>query len=156
MNREYSGTRDLTYSNWHRKDNIARYLGNDERKAHCVSVINIDSLEYCLFCKRPLALIEDCRGNAGSAKQWECTRKLAEAARIPAYLLIYEPTGELNGKLQDGGQYQTRDISRMWIEQVHGDRKEITPEAYALFLFTLHMDCGCEGSRTARKTLGIP
>jgi len=56
MDEERFGTRDLTYSGWHRTDSTKRYIGRE--KAYELSYIDIDAVEYCRICCQPLLLIE--------------------------------------------------------------------------------------------------
>ena len=54
--KERYGKRDLTYSSWHRPESISRFL--EKRYAYNLDFIDLDAIEYCHFCKEPLALIE--------------------------------------------------------------------------------------------------
>ena len=74
---ERYGTRDLTFSNWHRS------LSDD---ATC---IDIDFCEYCSKCRKPLALIELARDVGQAYKPTTVLANLAKQAGIPAYLILY-------------------------------------------------------------------
>ena len=74
---ERYGTRDLTYSKWHRT------LADD------LTYIDVDALEYCQRCREPLALIEIARDVGQSFKATPVLRKLAARAGVPAYCALY-------------------------------------------------------------------
>lgn len=75
---ERTGNRDLTFSRWHRA------------LPDFCTCIDLDFLEYCQHCRRPLALIEIARGHHGSIKPTTVLRQLAIAAGIRAYLVLYD------------------------------------------------------------------
>lgn len=79
---ERTGERDLTYSQWHRKDSIRRYLGHYE--AWVCGLIDVDGCEYCRHCGEPLALIET-QVSDRDPKAAPVMARLASMARIPAY-----------------------------------------------------------------------
>lgn len=76
---ERFNTRDLLFSRWHRTlpDNI--------------TCIDVDFLEYCQICREPLALIELARDVGQSYKPTLVLERLAKAAKIDAYLILYKP-----------------------------------------------------------------
>lgn len=78
---ERFGQRDLTFSLWHRS------LPN---RCTC---IDIDFLEYCQRCRAPLALIEIAREVGQENKPTLVMQRLAEAAGIVAYVVIYTVDG---------------------------------------------------------------
>lgn len=78
MNHERYGTRDLAYSQWHR-------LQGDH-----LAYIDIDSLEYCNICKRPLALIELAQDVGQQHKSTSVMKRLAFMSNLPAYLVLYK------------------------------------------------------------------
>lgn len=81
MRYEKTGLRDLTYSLWHRK------LGDD------ITMIDVDSVEYCSKCLEPLAIIETARGLENLRKNAAVSARLAERLGIPAYIVLYEARG---------------------------------------------------------------
>lgn len=83
---ERFGTRDQTYSAWHRSKRLSRYVGH--RAAFECSTIDIDWCEYCRRCGEPLALIEMKRGTR--PKDAKVMTALAERANVPAYSMAYE------------------------------------------------------------------
>lgn len=89
---ERTGSRDLTYSRWHRSKSIARYVG--PRRAAVLKVIDIDWCEACNACSQPLALIETVRGGHPGSKPSTITENLAVMAGIDAFSLGYEVEGD--------------------------------------------------------------
>lgn len=83
---ERFGTRDLTYSRWHRSKSLSRYVGR--QAAYECSTIDIDWCEYCRRCLKPLALIEMKQGPR--PKDAKVMTALAEKANVPAYSMSYE------------------------------------------------------------------
>lgn len=75
---ERHGTRDLTYSNWHRQFCPDR-----------VTMIDVDGLEYCRRCRSPLALVETARDVGQKDKAVTALDQLSVAANIPAYCVLY-------------------------------------------------------------------
>lgn len=126
---ERTGTRDLTYSRWHRTKSLSRYVG--QRPAFECGLIDIDWCEYCRRCNEPLALVEMMRGPR--PKEAPVMTVLAEKAGVPAYSLSYE--------LDDHG-----DISLFHLRHLSPDRSQIftfTPGEWALWLVGLRERHGC-------------
>lgn len=135
---ERTNKRDLTYSAWHRPENIRRYLGVSI--AAKLLLIDIDWCEACCFCSAPLALIETQISN-GPPKEARITARLARMAGIPAFsvsVVLAEDTREIAG-------FRVRQIMPASIEV-----QERTPSAYANFLWSLRSDHECEGTRNGQ------
>ena len=81
-NKERWGTRDLSYSGWHRT------LGSE------LTYTDIDACEYCYKCEAPLVLIETAMDVGQSGKYTVPIYKLAKAAGIPFYLVFYKPVND--------------------------------------------------------------
>lgn len=79
---ERYGTRDLTWSRWH------RYALNRSSK-----MIDLDDIEYCGDCRMPLALIEVARDVGQSHKNSGVTRQLARMLNVPGLVVLYTPSG---------------------------------------------------------------
>lgn len=75
---ERYGTRDLTYSGWHRQACPDR-----------VQMIDIDAVEFCRRCRMPLMLIETAIDTGQNRKTTTVTERLAGAANIPAFCVLY-------------------------------------------------------------------
>jgi len=122
---ERFGTRDLTYSAWHRT------LDDD------LTYIDIDGLEYCRRCRAGLALLELAQDVGQAFKATPVIRKHAEAAGIPAYLAFYKPNGK--------GVESFR-IAQLWPK--YTDLIVMTPAEYADFLRGLRSAHHCQGATT--------
>lgn len=80
---ERFGTRDLTFSRWH------RYALPDR-----VTAIDLDMIEYCQRCRMPLCLIETARDIGQDAKSTLVMSRLAQTANVVAVCILYTPSGE--------------------------------------------------------------
>lgn len=79
---ERYGTRDLTYSRWH------RYAMSRD-----AAMIDLDDVEYCRRCRMPLALIEVGRDVGQEYKNSAVTREIARLLNVPALVVLYTPSG---------------------------------------------------------------
>ena len=79
---ERYGSRDLTYSAWHRTLDPSLHY------------IDLDAIEYCAQCKEPLALLELAQDVGQGWKATTVLRKLARKARLPAYLVFWKKEGD--------------------------------------------------------------
>jgi hypothetical protein len=87
---EIFGTRDKSYSAWHRRLSVCRYVGIE--RAQTLAMIDLDAalyVEYDDASKEPLALIETAVDCGQEWKAGTVIGKLAERANIPAYVLLY-------------------------------------------------------------------
>lgn len=97
MQEERYGTRDLSYSAWHRAASIRRFVGWEQ--AQLLSMVDADCvlfLEYHERTKAPLALIEAAVDVGQDYKPATAIAQLAKRARIPAYLVLYKRSDEPN------------------------------------------------------------
>lgn len=78
---ERLGTRDLTFSNWHRQ------------LSDRVTMIDLDALEYCRRCRMPLALIETAY-DKGQEKATIVLERLAQTANVPAFCVLWTPSDD--------------------------------------------------------------
>lgn len=129
--KERTGSRDLTYSRWHREDNIRRY-GLNRRQAYMLGVIDIDFCEYCRFCSTPLALIET-QVSTNPPKRAPVMTRLARMASVPAYSVSIELDA-------DGEPAMFR--SRRLHPPLNAVA-ERTPDLYAWWLLSLRTDHEC-------------
>jgi len=112
---ERYGTRDLSYSGWHRAASIQRYVGWE--RAQLLSMVDADCvlfLEYHHANKEPLALIEAAVDVGQDYKPATAIKLLAKRARIPAYLVLYERAAQRNPadpRCQDVSGFRVR---RLW------------------------------------------
>lgn len=85
MQEEQYGTRDLTYSAWHRRLSTRRFVGIE--RAQALAMIDLDAalyIEYDQGSKHPVALIETAR-DVGQALPW--AHQLAPHLPILPYAL---------------------------------------------------------------------
>lgn len=122
---ERHGTRDLTYSAWHRAANVARFLG--PQRAHQLTYIDLDAIEYCAKCREPLLLGELARDVGQAFKATRVLRRLAKRANRPAVLVFY--------RVGDTG-----DIERFRVRMVYPDYEQhertMDPAEYAAWLWS--------------------
>lgn len=144
---ERYGTRDLTYSRWHRRNSTERFLGW-ERATH-LTYIDLDGIEYCWICREPLVLKELAQDVGQSRKATTVMRKLAQKAGIPAILVFYA-TNEIG----DIERFRVRTVSPRW-----GEERVMTPQEYAGMLWGFrqehlarcHPDYNTESFRLTRQ-----
>ena len=92
---ERSFWRDLTYHLFHRTESAKRFMA-DEMMAYTLKMCDIDCLEYCHYCREPVALI-DVKGCAYRKGVYtEPMVRLARRANIPAFVVFYDDARELN------------------------------------------------------------
>ena len=128
--RERTGSRDLTYSRWHRMENIKRFL--PLRIAACLKVIDIDWCEACQHCSEPLALIETQAGDR-PPKPARISANLAQRAQIEAYSVSYVVEGD------DIAWFR---VHRLWPVEL--TERRLSPDEYAGFLWSLRERHICE------------
>lgn len=112
--------RDLNLSHWHRTLN--QYLPYRD----------LDCIEYCFRCNRPLALIELAQEH-GQEKKWAAPLvELAKQAKLPVYVVFYAGDGE-------------NEISSIRIRKLYPNRITdtiLSPLQYELFLKMLRLRHG--------------
>lgn len=94
---ERFGTRDRTYSAWHRRMSLRRYIGIE--RAQLAAMIDLDAslyVEYDDGTKEPLALIETAVDCGQSHKSFTVTQKLALRADLPAFVVLYGKSATAN------------------------------------------------------------
>jgi hypothetical protein len=114
MQEERYGTRDRTYSAWHRRNSTRRFVGME--RAQLLAMIDLDGALYCEFdgeTSEPLALIETALDKGQDRKAATVTRRLAARARLPAYTVLYAPARYRNPA--DPSQY---DIERFRVRRL--------------------------------------
>lgn len=111
---EQYGTRDRTYSAWHRRLSTRRFVGID--RAQLLAMIDLDAalyVEYDDQSKEPVALIETARDVGQEHKPVTVSRRLAMRARLPCYVLLYR-----SGKSANPADPLWRDITGFRIKRV--------------------------------------
>jgi hypothetical protein len=102
--------RCTAYSTWHRT------LDAD------LTMVDLDAVEYCARCRRPLAFVETARDVGQTFKPTTITQAVAAAHRAPALCVLYllNPRGQIL-------QFRVRELpSSTW--------RILTPSDYAAFL----------------------
>ena len=66
-----------SYSDWHRK-----YDG--------IAYIDVDSVECCMYCYEPLAIIETCYDKGQTWKATTLSKIIAKRLNIPCFLVFYK------------------------------------------------------------------
>lgn len=79
---ERYGTRDLTFSRWHRYALPGR-----------ATAIDLDMIEYCQRCRMPLCLIETARDVGQDGKTTRVMTELARLVNVVAVCVLYTPDG---------------------------------------------------------------
>ena len=131
MQEERFGTRDLTYSAWHRRGSVRRFVGID--RAQLLSMIDVDGAMYVEFDheeKEPLALIEVARDVGQSFKAATVVRRLAKRAQLPAYLVLYLPGAAPNPADPEHRDIDRFRVRRLWPKPEEAWR-ELSPAEWA-------------------------
>lgn len=129
---ERYGTRDLTYSRWH------RYALHDD-----ITMIDLDAVEYCHRCRMPLLLIETARDIGQAGKPTTVLKALAASANVAAICVLYTPAptpctcgeqGRVPGCEHGVSSLRVRSVApterRTWTT--------ISPSDFAAWLCTVH------------------
>lgn len=133
---ERFGTRDRTYSAWHRRNSTRRFVGIE--RAQTLAMIDLDAalyVEYDDAEKEPLALVETAMDRGQTFKSAAVTRNLARKAGIPAFVLLYTPSGDSNPADDSWSDIATFRVRRIWRNAT--DWKRLSPQEWAEFLVKL-------------------
>lgn len=115
MQEEQYGTRDRTYSAWHRRLSTRRFVGID--RAQLLAMIDLDAslyVEYDDGTKEPVALIETARDVGQAYKSATVTTKLAKMAGLPCYCVLYECANDPNPADPVWPDISRFRVKRMW------------------------------------------
>lgn len=137
---ERHGTRDLSFSRWHRQA-LRQYAASEAEGAAC-GMIDVDAMEFCGRCKMNLFLVECAQDVRLVNKRTDQIQQLAKQANLPAYCVLYTRTDEdcpsdrrcRNSECQHG-------ISGFRVRQVApvvGDWSWRTPAEFAGFVLEFH------------------
>lgn len=136
MQEERYGTRDRTYSAWHRRLSTRRFVGIE--RAQSLAMIDLDMavyVEYDDATKEPLALVETAYDHGQVFKSAAVTCNLAKKAGIPAFIVLYKPSERSNPadpRCKDISAFRVR---RVWPEPT--PYFKMTPERWAQSLVRL-------------------
>lgn len=131
MQKERYGTRDLSYSAWHRAASIRRYVGWE--RAQLLSMCDADCvlfLEYQVDTKEPLALIETAQDVGQSDKPATAITRLAQRAGIPAYVILYAHADSANPADRRWRDVRSFRIRRLW-PRPESRWRVLTPKQWA-------------------------
>ena len=131
MQEERFGARDRSYSAWHRRLSLRRFIGLE--RAQLASMIDLDACVYCEFdagSREPLALIETAMDRGQPHKAASVTRRLAQRAMIPAYCVLYRLGSEKNPADPAHWDIDSFRVRRLWPSP-EGDWRTLTPDEWA-------------------------
>jgi hypothetical protein len=114
---ELFGTRNRSYSAWHRRRSTGRFVGIES--AQTLAMIDLDAslyVEYDDGTKEPLALIETAEDRGQRIKPATVTRNLARRCRppIPAYVLLYTLSDQMNPADEEWNDIKSFRVMRIW------------------------------------------
>ncbi len=115
MQEEKYGTRDRTYSAWHRRLSVRRFVGIE--RAQLLSMIDLDGtlwIEYDNETREPLALIETARDVGQARKSAGVTQRLAQRAGVPAYTVLYHVAPMRNPADATAADIDRFRVKRIW------------------------------------------
>ena len=140
---EVYGTRDRTYSAWHRRMSTRRFVGIE--RAQTLAMIDLDAacyVEYDDATKEPLALIETARDVGQAHKTATVTRNLARRCvpEVRAYILLYRPAEQKNPADSQWPDIESFRARRIWPEPQTAWR-EFSPREWAEQLVALRLAC---------------
>ena len=135
---EKYGTRDLTFSEWHR-----RLEPGDSNFLTC---IDIDVVEYCALCNDPLAFLELAWDVGQPHKAATVLRRVAALANRPAYVMLYR-VGQRGGIVG----FRLRQIYPTW-----SDWQILTPSEVAALIWRIHLEHRCPGSENQPRDDDVP
>ena len=146
---ERFGKRDRTYSAWHRRGSVRRFVGID--RAQLLSMIDLDASLYVEFDhedKEPLALIEVARDVGQAHKAATVVRRLAKRAKLPAYVVLYRPGEQANPADPQQPDIEAFRVRRLWPKPENTWR-DLTPAEYAGGLVQIRAWACCRIDREA-------
>ncbi len=131
MQEERYGTRDRTYSAWHRRLSTRRFVGIEHAQA--LAMIDLDAalyVEYDDGTKEPVALIETARDIGQRYKSATVTMKLAKLSGLPCYCVLYESAEHPNPADPSWPDIKKFRVKRMWPKPEHSWRT-VEPKEWA-------------------------
>jgi hypothetical protein len=120
MQEEIYGTRDRTYSAWHRRLSTRRFVGID--RAQLLAMIDLDAslyVEYDDGTKEPIALIETARDVGQRFKSATVTTKLAKLSGLPCYCVLYSCSDAPNPADPAWPDISEFRVKRLWPKPEH-------------------------------------
>ena len=134
---ERFGSRDLTYSAWHRRESIQRFVGLDAAQTMCMVDLDVPIyLEYDDGTFEPLILIEVAIDCGQDRKSHTVTKRLAMRADLPAFVVLYQKSLEPNPAKISEKDIEGFRVKRIWPGRER-EWKRMLPEPYAQWLWDL-------------------
>lgn len=177
MARRRSKREDLTFAEWHRNRLSEFYT----RIGHRLDMADRDWTEFCHYCKRPLAIVEEVidKGQNLNEKSVTVTRNLASMAGVEAYLVapkidrpaeVWDLIDELGKQITElEAAYPITTFSIKTIRPYHDRNIRVFSEEEAAKFFLAihrrhHQDCSKANQfpvknaalRQAESELGMP
>jgi len=128
---EKYGTRGMEYSAWHRRLSTQRYVGIEN--AQLLAMIDLDIVLYVEYeekSKKPVGLIEVAQDVGQPYKTATVTKKLAEMAGLPAYVVLYKLSDQENP-----ANKECKDIAKFRIKRLcpkfEKEWRVLSPKEYA-------------------------
>jgi len=115
MQEERYGTRDRTYSAWHRRLSTRRFVGIE--RAQSLAMIDLDAalyVEYDDGTKEPVALIEAAMDVGQRHKSATVTMKLAKLSGLPCYCVLYSCSNSPNPADPGWPDISSFRVKRLW------------------------------------------
>lgn len=134
---EKFGTRDQSYSAWHRRNSTRRFVGIE--KAQTLAMIDLDACPYVEYddrSKEPIALIEVAMDIGQSWKTHTVTKNLARLCTersLPAYVVLYKKSSEDNPADRSQKDIEAFRVIRIWPNP-ESQWRILTPEQWAIEL----------------------
>jgi len=131
MQEEKHGTRDRSYSAWHRRLSTRRYIGIE--KAQLLAMIDLDAslyVEYDDGTKEPIALIETAQDVGQKYKCATVTTRLAERANLPCFVVLYRLAQYKNPYDKSWKDIEAFRVKRLWPRPEKGWR-HMKPKEWA-------------------------
>jgi hypothetical protein len=123
MQEERYGTRDRTYSAWHRRLSTRRFVGIE--RAQSLAMIDLDAalyVEYDDGSKAPVALIETAIDVGQSYKSATVTMRLAMLSGLPCYCVLYSCGSTPNPADPKWPDISSFRVKRLWPKPEHSWR----------------------------------
>lgn len=139
---EVFGTRDRTYSAWHRRLSTRRFVGIE--CAQSLAMIDLDAalyVEYDDKSKEPLALVETALDIGQDWKPASVTKRLARRCNptVSAFALLYRPAKDANPADPNVPDIAAFRVRRIWPEP-ETPWVDFTPSAWAEYLVKLRRE----------------
>jgi hypothetical protein len=151
---ERYGTRDLTYSVWHRSHSTKRFVGYD--RAHLLSMIDLDGTIWIEYghskgARAPVALIETARDVGQPYKPVTVLVELAKLSGLLALVVLYTHSDRVNP-----ADDRYSDIARFRVKRAWPNPEtvfsEYTPQQWAERLLQIRQQAADDFDRRAQRS----